>query len=110
QRDHDLQTIRPPIAAVATFGFRIVFHLAFEVGACQIVQQHLKYECCGDTHRGVRQVMEDLPKHGFRVDPAFAQSALDRFTALGLMLEDDGRYLSLALPEPTFTAVEPDSH
>jgi len=41
ERDHDLHTIRPSIAAVAPFGFRIGVHLAFEVRARQVVQQHL---------------------------------------------------------------------
>ena len=54
QRDHDLQTIRPTIAAVATFGFWIVFHLAFKVGTRQVVQQHLEV--------GVKQIRPLLPE------------------------------------------------
>ncbi|MBV8137610.1 MAG: RiPP maturation radical SAM C-methyltransferase [Deltaproteobacteria bacterium] len=61
----------------------------------------LVHEFCGPTHRGVKHVVEDLVKHGVGADQASAQSALDRFTTLGLMLEEDGRYLSLALPEQT---------
>ncbi len=57
------------------------------------------YEFCGPTHHGVRKVVEDLQMHGFPDDQAVALSALDQFTKLGLMLEEDGRYLSLALPE-----------
>jgi ribosomal peptide maturation radical SAM protein 1 len=68
------------------------------------------YEFCGPTYHGLRQVVEDLPKHGFRADHAIAQRALDRFTTLGLMLEENGHYLSIALPEqPAFLAGGPDS-
>ena len=42
QRDHQLQTVRSPIPAVAAPGFRILLHLPFEVRAGQIVEQHFE--------------------------------------------------------------------
>lgn len=57
------------------------------------------YEFCSPTHHGVRQVVGELHRHGFRVDQPVVQDILDRFAELGLMLEEDGHYLSLALPE-----------
>ena len=42
QRNHNLHTIRPTIAAIATLGFSALFHLAFKIGAGQIIQQHLE--------------------------------------------------------------------
>jgi ribosomal peptide maturation radical SAM protein 1 len=61
--------------------------------------QAVVYECCAPTHHGVRQVVEALCARGFDADRATAQSVLDRFTTFGLMLEEEGQYLSLALPE-----------
>ena len=42
QGDHQLQTVRSLIPAVTALGFRILLHLAFEVRAGQIVEQHFK--------------------------------------------------------------------
>ena len=42
QRHHNLQAIRPAIAAVAALGLGVLFHGAFEIGAGQVVEQHLE--------------------------------------------------------------------
>ena len=57
------------------------------------------YEWCGPTYHTAGTVSEQLREHGFRADDALARRILDRFTRLGLMLAEDGQYLSLALPE-----------
>ncbi len=57
----------------------------------------LVYEYCGPTYHSTREVATQLQRRGFSSDQA--QDALDRFTTLGLMLEESGRYLSLALPQ-----------
>jgi ribosomal peptide maturation radical SAM protein 1 len=65
----------------------------------------LVHEFCGPIYHGIDKVAEHLREHGLRDARALAQGALDQLTALGLMLEDDGQYLSLALPEePAFQA------
>lgn len=56
------------------------------------------YELCGDTDHRLSRVLAHLREQGFAVDAATVQGILDRFVGLGLMLEEDGRYLSLALP------------
>lgn len=57
------------------------------------------YECCGDTDRNVMQICKDLEATGEKaVDAAAVQEALGKFCEMGLMLEEDGAYLSLALP------------
>lgn len=57
------------------------------------------YELCGPTFHGLRSIVEAAHQHGLPADPAVAHDALDRLTALGVMLEEDGQYLSLALPD-----------
>jgi hypothetical protein len=58
------------------------------------------YEYCGETMRTARQVSDDLrdsPQHAsITVDEV--RWALDEFSRRGLTLDEDGRYLSLALP------------
>jgi ribosomal peptide maturation radical SAM protein 1 len=59
----------------------------------------LIYEFCGPTYHGAAQVLANLRDvHGLETDRGTVQRDLDAFTALGLMLEEDGHYLSLALP------------
>ena len=58
----------------------------------------LIYEFCGETMRGVRQVLEHLDEAGYRFPKEEVQAALDTFCRQGLMLEEGGQYLSLALP------------
>jgi len=58
------------------------------------------YEYCSDTSRTPSQSFEHvervLPKEP--ISESDVQSVLDHFCQLGLALEEDGRYLSLALP------------
>jgi hypothetical protein len=59
----------------------------------------LIYDFCGPTCHGGEAVLAYLrEEHGLDVDEATVQHHLDAFTARGLMLEEDGHYLSLALP------------
>jgi len=54
QRDHHLQAVRPAVPAVAAPGFWILFHLAFEVRARQVIEQDLEV--------GGKQVRPLLPQ------------------------------------------------
>jgi ribosomal peptide maturation radical SAM protein 1 len=56
------------------------------------------YEFCGPTSHGAAQILEDLRRRGTPADSVTVQRDLDRFVELGLMLEEEGHYLSLALP------------
>ena len=59
----------------------------------------LTYEFCGATYHGAGQVLAHLrAAHGLDTDLTAVQRDLDAFTTLGLMMEEDGHYLSLALP------------
>lgn len=59
----------------------------------------LIYEFCGPTYHGAAQVQMYLrDAHEIDITPEAVQRGLDTFTALGVMLEEDGHYLSLALP------------
>jgi ribosomal peptide maturation radical SAM protein 1 len=52
------------------------------------------YEACGDTYHSAAKVAATVGANG---DGA-VEEALERFCDLGLMVSEDGRYLSLALP------------
>jgi len=56
------------------------------------------YEACGPTAHGVAQVLEALRGRGIDADAGEVRRTLEGLVARGLMLEEDGRYLSLALP------------
>ncbi|MGH2587942.1 MAG: RiPP maturation radical SAM C-methyltransferase [Dehalococcoidia bacterium] len=57
------------------------------------------YEFCGDTDRRATKVAEYLnSEHGAGLDAATVEGMLRRFCEMGLMLEEDGHFLSLALP------------
>jgi len=57
------------------------------------------YELCGETDRTETQVREELElSHSVTAQPTAIRATLEKFCALGLMLTEDGRYLSLALP------------
>jgi hypothetical protein len=60
----------------------------------------LMYEHCGDTYRSVPQVIEHLQAtlDGYQFSEREVHEALDEFACRGLMVTEDGRYLSLALP------------
>jgi ribosomal peptide maturation radical SAM protein 1 len=59
----------------------------------------LIYEFCGPTYHGATEVRAHLREaHGLDADAAAVQRELDAFVAAGLMLEEDGHYLSLGLP------------
>jgi hypothetical protein len=60
----------------------------------------LVYEFCGETMRTVRQVTEHLQAMapGLEVNPAEVADVLEDFCRNGMMLSEDGQYLSLALP------------
>jgi ribosomal peptide maturation radical SAM protein 1 len=55
------------------------------------------YEFCGDTDRSVDQVREHLSDE--MADENTVQGFLGRFVMHGLMCEEDGTFLSLALPK-----------
>ena len=57
------------------------------------------YELCGDTDHTPASVAEMLrAQQGVEVDAGTVEGALDRFCELGLMVQEQGRYLGLALP------------
>ncbi|MGH2585777.1 MAG: RiPP maturation radical SAM C-methyltransferase, partial [Dehalococcoidia bacterium] len=59
----------------------------------------LAYEFCGPTYHRMPQVLAHLQDDcGIETNPAAVQRHLEEFTERGLMLEEDGQYLSLALP------------
>lgn len=59
----------------------------------------LAYEFCGATYHGAAQILAHLrDERGLDVSAADVQRYLDGFVELELMLEEDGHYLSLALP------------
>jgi ribosomal peptide maturation radical SAM protein 1 len=59
----------------------------------------LAYEFCSPTVHGAARVLAHLRDAcGIDTDLDAVHSDLDAFTAMGLMLEEDGHYLSLALP------------
>jgi hypothetical protein len=59
----------------------------------------LIYEICGPTYHRPAAVLAGLRDgHGLDTDLDQVQRDLDAFTERGLMLEEDGQYLSLALP------------
>ena len=55
------------------------------------------HEYCGPTYHSAGEVTAELERHGFLADQT--EDALARMTSLGLLLEEDDLYLSLALPE-----------
>jgi len=59
------------------------------------------YEFCGDTDHSISTIAAHLREHGLNVGEADLRRHLDVFTADGLMLEEDGHFLSLALPAST---------
>lgn len=57
------------------------------------------YECCSETDRNEMLICKELEaSEGEHVDPEAVRPALKKFCELGLMLEENGRFLSLALP------------
>ncbi len=57
------------------------------------------YEACGDTYHTPARIATALDEeHGVSVDTETVEHALTRFCELGLMVQEDGQYLSLALP------------
>jgi hypothetical protein len=56
------------------------------------------FEFCGPTHHDAPQILNHLRDMGVTTDVGALQRQLDIFKELGLMLEEDGSYLSLALP------------
>jgi hypothetical protein len=56
------------------------------------------YDLCGDTEHSPSKVASLLREGGVDVDADGVGEILDRFCEHDLMLEEDGRYLSLALP------------
>jgi ribosomal peptide maturation radical SAM protein 1 len=60
------------------------------------------YESCGETDRTAAQVCAELGGRGMGgAEPELVGAALRRFADLGLALEENGRFLSLALPVNT---------
>jgi ribosomal peptide maturation radical SAM protein 1 len=58
----------------------------------------LTFEFCGPTHHTAAQILNHLREIGGTVDLGALQWQLETFRNLGLMLEEEGSYLSLALP------------
>ncbi|MBD0329160.1 MAG: RiPP maturation radical SAM protein 1 [Thermoleophilia bacterium] len=56
------------------------------------------YELCGDTFHSAARVAAVLSDGGAAVGRGEVEEALERFCELGLMVTEDGNYLSLALP------------
>lgn len=56
------------------------------------------YEYCGDTDRTEGQILTEMEVRGTRADSETVRSALGSFLGAGIMLEEKGRFLSLALP------------
>jgi ribosomal peptide maturation radical SAM protein 1 len=56
------------------------------------------YEFCAPNYHSAAQVLEHLRQSGVPMQVGDVQRHLDTFAELGLMLEEDGLYLSLALP------------
>ncbi|MCB5166988.1 RiPP maturation radical SAM C-methyltransferase [Streptomyces bambusae] len=57
------------------------------------------YEACGDAARSVQGVRTDLERLGHRLATAEVAAFLERCCRSRVMIEDEGRYLALALPE-----------
>jgi hypothetical protein len=59
----------------------------------------LIYEYCGPTYHSAAQILAHLrDDHGLDADSDAVQRDLAAFVSAGLMLEEDGCYLSLAVP------------
>ena len=58
------------------------------------------YECCSETDRSVGQICGELQGQE-PCEPDQVEAALGKFVDLGLMLQENGRFLSLALPANT---------
>jgi ribosomal peptide maturation radical SAM protein 1 len=56
------------------------------------------YDLCSDTDHTARKVVSMLREDGVEVVDGEVEEALNRFCELGLMIDEDGSYLSLALP------------
>jgi ribosomal peptide maturation radical SAM protein 1 len=57
------------------------------------------YEACGDTDRTPERVVQELQASGLRgLSLAAVEDALEKFSSLGLAIQEDRHYLSLALP------------
>jgi ribosomal peptide maturation radical SAM protein 1 len=56
------------------------------------------YDFCGPTERGVDQIVTHLRQLGFGVDGAAVKRDLEVLTARRLMVQENDRYLGLALP------------
>ena len=56
------------------------------------------YEFCGETDRTVDTVMKNLNSEGLTIEEQEVQAALNKFCDMGIMLEENGHYLSLAQP------------
>lgn len=56
------------------------------------------YELCNTTDRSLARIIEHLRKGEPNIDESAVRRDLDRFLDAGLMLEEEGHYLSLALP------------
>ncbi|MFC4531067.1 RiPP maturation radical SAM C-methyltransferase [Sphaerisporangium dianthi] len=57
------------------------------------------YEACGDTARGRKRVHQTLLDRGFDVSLSEVTAFLDECCRSGVMVSEDEKYLSLALPE-----------
>ena len=62
-------------------------------------EMHAVYEACGDTYRTAGAIADELNRtHGAGCDADTIASVVARFCDEDLMIDEDGRYLSLALP------------
>lgn len=62
-------------------------------------EEALIYECCCETDRSLGGICEEFSKRtGDQIAPSVVRASLAAFCERGLMLEEEGRFLSLALP------------
>jgi ribosomal peptide maturation radical SAM protein 1 len=57
------------------------------------------YEACGDTARSCKRIHQTLLDRGFDLSLTEVTEFLDECCLTGVMVSEDGKYLSLALPE-----------
>jgi ribosomal peptide maturation radical SAM protein 1 len=93
----------PPFLAYQRGAGRLTVTDGRQSGRPQILRfdefSALVYECCTPTAHSVARIVRALREDkGLDVDEDRVRQALDEFTVSGLMLEENGVYLSLAVP------------
>lgn len=92
-----------PFLTYAVEGNRLTVFDGRQPGEPQVhtfdAQAARAYEFCSSTDRSVSNVIDHLREWDSESDARAVESLLKGFSALGLMLEEDGHFLSLALPK-----------